>query len=487
MYYIGVDLGTSAVKLVLTDDIGNVVATVTKEYPIYFPKTGWSEQNPEDWWSAILKGLEELTNNIDKSNVAAIAFAGQMHGLVILDENDNVIRNCILWNDGRTQTETDYLNSEIGKDRLTELTGNIAFAGFTAPKLLWLYENERDNFNKISKIMLPKDYIAYKLSGVFATDCSDASGTLYFDVKNRCWSSEMLKICRISETQLPKVFESYEAIGNINADIANKLGFNNDVKVIIGAGDNAAAAVAMGTVGKGKCNISLGTSGTIFISDDEYSVDSNNGLHSFSHVKGWHLMGCILSAASCNKWWLEDILGTVDYMSSQKNINKLGENNVYYLPYLMGERSPHNDPRARSAFIGMSMDTKREDMTQAVLEGVAFAIRDCFEIALKLGINISSATICGGGAKSRLWREIIANVLNIPVSTTSCSEGPGFGAAILAMVGSGRYSSVNEAIEAMVKITDTVYPKMEIAEKYNLCYNKFVKIYPALKDIYNNN
>ena len=418
MYYIGVDLGTSSVKLLLMDDDGNIVNTVTKEYPISFPKPGWSEQNPTDWYEKTVEGIKELISNIDSSKVAGISFGGQMHGLVILDENDNVIRPAILWNDGRTTKECDFLNNEYGKDKLTNNTANIAFAGFTAPKILWLKENEPDNFKKISKIMLPKDYLAYRLSGEFCTDVSDASGMLLFDVKNRCWSEEMLELVGIKKEQMAKVYESYECVGNLTKQAASELGLSTSVKVIAGAGDNAAAAVGTGTVGDGKCNISLGTSGTIFIASKNFSVDDNNALHSFAHADGYyHLMGCMLSAASCNKWWLDDIIKDKDYQKEQAEItdDKLGNNKVFYLPYLMGERSPHNNPLARASFIGMTMDTTRSDMTQAVLEGVAFAIRDSFEVAKSLGIKIDRTKICGGGAKSPLWRKIIANVLNVKV------------------------------------------------------------------------
>ena len=487
MYYIGVDLGTSSVKLLLMDDDGNIVNTVTKEYPISFPKPGWSEQNPTDWYEKTVEGIKELISNIDSSNVAGISFGGQMHGLVILDENDNVIRPAILWNDGRTTKECDFLNNEYGKDKLTNNTANIAFAGFTAPKILWLKENEPDNFKRISKIMLPKDYLAYRLSGEFCTDVSDASGMLLFDVKNRCWSEEMLELVGIKKEQMAKVYESYECVGNLTKQAASELGLSTSVKVIAGAGDNAAAAVGTGTVGDGKCNISLGTSGTIFIASKNFSVDDNNALHSFAHADGYyHLMGCMLSAASCNKWWLDDIIKDKDYQKEQAEItdDKLGNNKVFYLPYLMGERSPHNNPLARASFIGMTMDTTRSDMTQAVLEGVAFAIRDSFEVAKSLGIKIDRTKICGGGAKSPLWRKIIANVLNVKVDILEKEEGPSLGAAMLAAVGMKRFEDVSEAVDTIVKIVDTIEPDKAIAQRYEYKYNQFKKIYPALKPVF---
>ena len=361
MLYIGIDLGTSACKLLLVDEKGCVRNTVSKEYPLCFPHPGWSEQDPGDWWTACREGVPELLAGFDAREVRGMGVGGQMHGLVALDETDAVLRPAILWNDGRTAEETAWLNDTVGRPVLSARTGNIAFAGFTAPKLLWMKKHEPENFEKIAKIMLPKDYLAYKLSGSFCTDVSDASGMLLMDVKNRCWSKEMMDICGITEDKLPKLYESYEVVGTLKKEIADELGFSENVKVIAGAGDNAAAAVGTGTVGDGMCNISLGTSGTIFISSNTFGVDENNALHSFAHADGhYHLMGCMLSAASCNKWWNEEILKTKDFAAEQAGITNLGENRVFYLPYLMGERSPHNNPDARAMFIGMSMDTTRE-------------------------------------------------------------------------------------------------------------------------------
>ena len=485
MLYIGVDLGTSAVKLLLMSGDGKIENIVSKEYPLEFPHPGWSQQKPEDWWDAVMEGLKELTANADKSQIAGISFGGQMHGLVVLDSEDNVLRPAILWNDGRTTKETEYLNNVIGKDKLSEYTANIAFAGFTAPKILWMKENEPELFKKIAKIMLPKDYIAYKLSGVHCTDVSDASGMLLFDVKNKCWSKEMMEICGVREDQLASIYESFEVVGTIKEDIAKELSFPATVKIIAGAGDNAAAAIGTGTVGDGRCNISLGTSGTIFISSKDFCVDENNALHAFAHSDGnYHLMGCMLSAASCNKWWMEDIIGTEDFAGEQKNITKLGENNVFFLPYLMGERSPHNNPDARAMFIGMSMDTTRADMTQAVLEGVAFGIRDSFEVAKSLGIKIDKTKICGGGAKSPLWKKIMANVLGITVEVIESEEGPGYGGAILAAVGCGEYASVEEAADKLVKVVGTVEPDKELTAKYEAKYQQFKKIYPTVKSLF---
>ncbi|MBH1941552.1 xylulokinase [Mobilitalea sibirica] len=485
MLYIGVDLGTSSVKLLLMDEAGDIKSIVTREYPLYFPKPGWSEQNPEDWYTALVDGIKELTKDCDKSQIEGISFSGQMHGMVILDENDNVIRPAILWNDGRTQEECDYLNIEIGREKISSYTANMALTGFTAPKILWVKKHEPDNFAKIKKVMLPKDYIAYKLSGVHCTDVSDASGMLLFDVKNKRWSKEMLDICGLKEEQMAKVFESFQVVGNMNGQAAKDLGLSENVKVIAGGGDQAVASVGTGVVGEGKCNVSLGTSGVVFISTENFAVDDQNALHAFCHANGkYHFMGVMLSAAASNKWWMDEIIGTKEYAKEQKDITELGENNVYFLPYLMGERTPHNNPNARGTFIGMTMDTTRADMTQAVLEGVAFALRDSFEITKSLGVNIERIRINGGGAKSPLWCKIIANVLNVKVDKINSEEGPAFGAAILACVGCGKYNSVEEATTKLIKVIDTTEQDAAIVDKYNKKYDVFKQLYPSLKEMF---
>ena len=487
MLYIGIDLGTSACKLLLVDERGEIRNTVSKEYPLSFPKPGWSEQNPGDWWEACLQGVPELLQGSDPAQVGGIGLGGQMHGLVALDENDTVLRPAILWNDGRTVEEVHYLNETVGRSVLSKHTANIAFAGFTAPKLLWMKKNEPELFARIAKIMLPKDYLVYRLTGVHATDYSDASGMLLMDVEHKCWSKEMLEICGITEAQMPKLFESYEAVGTLLPETAKLLGLPQDTVVCAGAGDNAAAAVGTGTVGEGHCNISLGTSGTIFISSCKFGVDPSNGLHAFAHADGgWHLMGCMLSAASCNKWWQDDIVGTTDYKGEEAKITAeaLGKNHVFFLPYLMGERSPINDTNARATFIGMTMDTTRADMTQAMLEGVAFAIRDSFEVAKSIGVEIPRSNICGGGSKSPLWKTIMANVLGIPLDIVKTSEGPGYGGAMLAMVACGVYPSVQAASDALVQIVDTVEPDPTLTALYEERYAKFKQIYPACKTLF---
>jgi xylulokinase len=340
-------------------------------------------------------------------------------------------------------------------------------------------ENEPKNYARIAKIMLPKDYLAYKFTGVFSTDYSDASGTLLVDVAHKCWSKEMCKVCGVNMAWLPKLYESYQITGHMLPQ------FNLPHCVVTaGAGDNAAAAIGTGTVGKGACNISLGTSGTIFLSDDTFSVDSQNALHSFCHADGkWHLMGCILSAASCRKWWLEGILNTTDYAADEREAAQAPISNLYFLPYLSGERSPHNDVTARGAFIGLSHTTTKAQMSRAVLEGVAFALRDCLEVAKANGIHPAYATVCGGGAKSTLWKQIIADVLGVTVRVPQTEQGPSYGAAMLAMVGSGAYATVSEAVKAIVHVKEEIEPNPERVKAYQQKYLTFRRLYPALKGL----
>ena len=385
--YIGIDLGTSGAKLLLVSADGSILAENTQGYPVFYPRSGWSEQNPEDWFAAAMRGMKELLRGQDASAVAGISFGGQMHGLVALDKKDAVVRPAILWNDGRTEKQTAYLN---------------------------------------------------------------------------------------------------EAVGTLKREIAEELGLPQGVRVAAGAGDNAAAAVGTGVVGEGGCNISLGTSGTLFVSSAKYRPDGTNALHSFCHADGgWHLMGCILSAASCNAWWSDRILQTDDYAKEQEVPRELpGRNGVYFLPYLMGERSPHNDVNARGAFIGMRPDTDRKQMTLAVLEGVAFALKDCMEAAAKDGVKPARTKLCGGGARSALWRRIIADVTDMPVDIPQTEQGPAFGAALLAMVCRGEYASVREAAGAVVKVKETVLPDREAAAGYAERYRTFASLYPALKGVF---
>lgn len=476
--YIGVDLGTSAVKVLLAAADGAVLKEASAAYPVRHPADGWSEQDPADWMTGVYAALDELLADADRRAVKGLSVAGQMHGLVALDGRGDVIRPAILWNDGRTDRETAYLNDAVGRATLDERTANIAFAGFTAPKILWMKAHEPDNFARIAKIMLPKDYVAYRLTGNYSCDYSDASGTLLLDVKNRRWSDEMCAVCGVQKSWLPELYESYEVTGRLRADVAARFGLD-EIIVTAGAGDNAAAAVGTGTVGDGGCTVSLGTSGTAFLSSERFVPGAGNALHAFCHADGgYHLMGCILSAASCNSWWL-DILGTDDHAAEQAGLAaRLGQNNVFFLPYLTGERSPHNDVHARGAFIGLGADTDRKAMTLAVLEGVAFALRDAMG-----GVRVPQIKLCGGGAKSQVWRQILADVLNAEIVTPATEQGPAYGAAILAMCGAGEYPDVRTAAGKIVRLSASVRPD-EHAAAYERKYALYRSLYPALKSTF---
>lgn len=479
-YYVGIDLGTSSVKTLLLNEDGEVVSSVTKEYPLYFPHSGWSEQNPEDWYNQTVDSLKELLKSINGENVRSFSFSGQMHGLVMLDEKDNVIRPALLWNDSRSQAQTDVLNEN--KDFLLDNTANIAFAGFTLPKLLWVKENESENYQRVSKIMLPKDYVAYRLSGNFCTDVSDASGTLYFDVENRCWSKDILSEYGIKEEWLPKVLESDGCAGTLKTELAEMLGLG-DVKIIIGAGDNAAAAIGTGTVKDGDCNISLGTSGTIFTVSDKFSLDRESAIHSFcSASRNYHQMACMLSAAVCCNWWVEKVLRD-GYDKVLSKENRLGKNEVMFLPYLMGERSPLNDTDVRGMFYGMSLDTDKDDMSLAVLEGVAFALRHNIDIIRNMGIDIKKSNVCGGGTKNKMWLKIIANVLGIKLCIPENQEGASLGAALLAAKGVMDSAEYEKLESKVYKTAETVTPEKELTEKYETKYRIWRKLYPAIKEV----
>ena len=485
MYFIGVDLGTSACKLLLMDESGEIARVVSKAYGVEYPRPGWSQQDPADWWRAVREGVPELLTGLDASQVAGIGCGGQMHGLVALDEKDEVIRPAILWNDGRTVEQVRYLNETVGTDRLLELTGNIAYAGFTAPKVLWMREEEPELFARIAHVMLPKDYLNHLLTGAYATDVSDASGTLLFDVARRAWSEDMLALCGLTAAQMPQVHESYEAIGTLLPEVAAELGLPAGVVVAAGAGDNAAAAVGTGAVGAGTMNISLGTSGTAFIPTTDFAAGVGDRIHSFCHADGaWHLMGCILSAASCNAWWVNDVLGADDMAAEQAEIDvDSAERSLpYFLPYLMGERTPLNDVSARGAFVGMSMSTTRSDLTRAVLEGVAFAVRDSVEIARSLGVSLASSTVCGGGARSAAWLQMLADVLGIELVLPATEQGPGFGGAMLAAVAAGAFDSVAACAGSIVSERKRVTPNPDLASAYDRRYRVWHGLYPALRE-----
>lgn len=483
--FIGIDLGTSGVKLLLTRSDGEIIRTVTRSYDLIIPKSSWSEQDSNLWLSQTLDGLKSLIKGYEK-DIEAIGFSGQMHGLVILDENDRVLRPAILWNDQRTTKEVDYLNREVGINQLLKYTGNIALTGLTAPKLLWVKNNEPELFGKIKKIMLPKDYLAYKLTDVFATDVSDVSGTLYYDVENKKYSQEMLDILNVNINQLPKVYESYQKIGVLNQITKDDLNINQDVDVIIGGGDQAVGAVGVGIVENGKANISLGTSGVIFVASNDFKVDHVSHFQSYCHANGnYHLMSVMLNAAGALKWWSEKIFNQNDYDAYFKRVeNAKIENDLYFLPYLSGERAPINDPKAQGVFIGLDLSQGKADMDRAVIEGVTFALKQSFEKMRGLGLHIPTVRITGGGAKSAVWAQMIADILEVDVHTMEVEEGPAFGAAILAMVGHGTYENVEDACRYIVKLDKFYKQNYKKSKIYRKKYQKFGIIYPKVKALF---
>ena len=485
-YLLAHDLGTSGDKASLFTVDGTLVKSVVASYPCSYGSGNCVEQNPEAWYAAVCRTTQSLASLVDPARIAGVSFSGHMMGAVLLDGSGALLRPAIIWADQRAVSEQALLSQRVGDRRLYEITGNRNNPTNSICKIMWSMAHDGLD-GRLAKALNCKDYLVYRLTGYLGTDYSDASGMLLLDVQYKRWSQEMLEICGVSESQMPKLFESFEVVGTLTKEAAQTLGLPESVKVVAGAGDNAAAAVGTGTVGAGGCNLSLGTSGTIFISSDKFGVDPNNALHAFAHADGgYHLMGCMLSAASCNKWLCEEILKTSDFAGEQTDITdeKLGENHVYFLPYLMGERSPHNDPNARGTFIGMTMDTRREDLTQAVLEGVAFAIRDSFEVAKKLGISISRSKICGGGAKSPLWKKILANVLQVELDSVASEQGPGLGGAMLAMVACGAFANVTEACQRLVRVSETVRPDPELAARYEARYQQFRNIYPACKALF---
>lgn len=483
MLFVGVDVGTTSTILLLMDEEGDVRRTIAKAYPQYFPQPGWCEQDPNVWWAAVRIGIRELVRGYDVSQIKGICVAGQMHALVALDSEDEPVCPAILWNDNRAQFQSDYLNQEVGRRWLSAKTGNVSYPGFTAPKLMWLREEEPQLFSRIDKLMLTKDYINYRLTGEHTTDASDASGTLLFDVRERQWSKPMLNTCGLRERQLPRVYESFEPIGTLLGEVAADLGLPEDVVVCAGASNNAAAAIGTDTVGTGRCNIRIGNSGTILVSNDSFMVDEHNALHSFCHADGsYHFLGCMLSASASNRWWVNDVLKSHDYAGEQAHIDRerFGRNDVFFLPYLMGERSPYNDPNARGAFIGMHLHTSREDMSLAVLEGVAFGMRDCLDIARAEDVQVKGSTI-SGPAVTPLWKEILCNVLGIPLITTAVEDVTAFGAAILACVACGVWPDVRSCSHELVKTSELIEPKRWTTLLYQERYDVWHSLYPVLK------
>lgn len=476
--FLGIDLGTTSIKAVLADQTGALVDHESAEYPVCYPREGWSEQRPQDWLEGLYAVLAGLGERHDLSRVEGISFCGQMHGLVVLDEADQVIRPALLWNDNRTAAQTDALNRDPGREELVRCTGNIAITGFTAPKLLWLKEEEPEHFARIRKIMLPKDYLLYSMSGVFATDVSDASGTLLFDVEHRCWSAPMLERLGLTAGQLPGVFESYEPVGTVAPAFAARTGLSLSALVVAGGGDQAVGAVGTGAVEKDTCSISLGTSGVVFAASDHFAADPDGRLHAFCHANGgYHMMGCILSAAASLDWWAEAVLGRRDYDQLLAEVEGTEIDDLLFLPYLMGERSPINDPSARGIFSGLTLSKGRPAMTRAVLEGVSFALRDCYEVILEQGIRPAFARVIGGGSRSPVWLQILSDVLGLELRTINTHDGGALGAVLLAMTGCGRFRSVAEASHAVVRDVDCYRPDPQRHRQYTEKFRQFRRLY----------
>ncbi len=480
--YLGIDVGTSSVKAVLADARGIIADSESVEYPVSYPQEGWSEQNPDDWYEGMVKIIGAIGSRNDLSAVEGVSFCGQMHGLVLLDEDDRVIRPALLWNDNRTVEEVEWLNEEIGREKLIEWTGNIALTGFTAPKVFWIKKHEPENFKRIRKMMLPKDYLVYKMSGVFASDVSDNSGTLYFDPKHKKWSEPMLSLMGIQERQLPRIFESYEPVGCVSEEFARLTGMSTATKVIAGGGDQAVGAVGTGTVAKDLVSISLGTSGVVFACADTFVGDSQGRLHSFAHATGgYHMMGVILSAAASLSWWVEDVLRENDYDRVISEVDPGAMDGVLFLPYLMGERSPINDPSAKGIFYGLNLMYGRASMTKAVLEGISFALKDCYDVIVEAGIRPRFARVIGGGAKNKIWLQILSDILGIELRTVNTTDGGAMGALMLAMVGCGAYASVAAAAAAVVKDTGSCFPDPERHRAYLGKFEEYKALYRANK------
>ena len=485
MKFLGIDVGTGGSRAVVIDETGKVFATANAIHQDFSsPEIGWAEQNPDDWWRACVSAIREVLQKVKAEEIVAIGFSGQMHGSVFLDEADKVIRPALLWCDQRTEKQCAEITEKIGAENLIKLVSNPAVTGFTLPKILWLRENEPHNFAKVRTILLPKDYIRLKLSGDKASDVADSSGTLLFDVPHRKWSGEMLSAFEIDEKLLPKVYESIEVTGKVSNKAADETGLKVGTILVAGAGDNAAGAIGMGITEKGKTSATIGTSGVIFAVTDSPKLDLKGRIHTLCHAipNRWHNTGVTLAAGLSFKWFRENFGEGLSYDELVNEAEKIpsGSDGAIWLPYLMGERTPHLDPNARAAFIGLTASHTKAHLTRAVLEGVAFSLRDSLEIFKESGAEISSVRLGGGGAKSRLWRQIQADVYNKPVEIIEADEGAAFGAAILAGVGAGAWKTVDEACEETIRVKETIEPNAESVEKLNRNYEAYKLLYPAL-------
>ncbi|MBR3267292.1 MAG: xylulokinase [Oscillospiraceae bacterium] len=499
-YYLGIDIGTSGTKTVLFDEKGNVTASASEEYPLYQPQNGYAEQKPQDWADAVLHTMAAVMkqSGAEPDAVRGIGLSGQMHGLVMLDGNNNVIRPAIIWCDQRTAKECVEITEKVGAERLIEITANPALTGFTASKILWVRNHEPENYAKCAHILLPKDYIRFILTGEYATEVSDASGMQLLDIPNRCWSDEVLEKLEIDKKLLAKVYESPEITGGLTEDAAKQTGLKAGTPVVGGAGDNAAAAIGTGVAEDGKAFTTIGTSGVVFAHSSQISIDPKGRVHTFCcAVPGcWHVMGVTQGAGLSLKWFRDNFcdaekqtakgMGTDEYylMDREAEQSPIGANRLLYLPYLMGERTPHLDADARGVFFGLSAMHQKRDLLRAVMEGVTYSLRDCLEVFKEMQITVDSMMACGGGGSSPLWRQMLADLYHCPIQTAKSKEGPALGAAILAMVGTGAYVSVPEACAAIIGTDKTCEPDADAMPVYERYYQLYRKIYPALKEQY---
>lgn len=476
---VGLDVGTGGARAVAVEESGEVVAEASSEYPLYSPRPGWTEQDPADWWDGAKEVLGKVAAEVGE--VGGIGLTGQMHGAVFLDGSDRVIRPALLWNDQRTQAQCDEITRAVGEERLISIAGNPALTGFQAPKIVWLKEEEPENFALVSRVLLPKDYVRLRLTGEYATDASDASGTLLLDVRARDWSGQILDALEIPRDWMPEVYEGPENTGALRDDVAAELGLQPGIPVAAGGGDNAAAAVGTGIVGPGLVNSSVGTSGVLFAHASVFNPDPSGRLHAFCHaVPGaYHLMGVTLSAGGSLSWWRETLGGDYDEMVEAASGVQPGSEGLIFLPYLSGERTPHLDPRARGAFFGLMARHGVEHMTRAVMEGVIFSLRDSLEIMRALGVPIEDVRATGGGARSGLWRQLQADIYGTSIRRTVADEGPAYGAALLAGVASGTYSGVEEASSVVELRGETTEPDQERAKIYEDYYEVYQSLYPA--------
>ena len=489
-YLLGIDVSTTSVKALLVAADGQVVGSATTEQPLYTPYPLWSEQDPADWWNGAISSIRQVLadTGVDGSQVAAVGLTGQMHGLTLLDRQGQVLRPAILWNDGRTAAQCDEMRARLGKERLIAITGNDALTGFTAPKILWVREHEPEVYARVAHILLPKDYVRYRLTGGFAVDCADGAGMILMDIKKRAWSSEVLDALQIPLEWLPQVFEGPQVTGTITAEAAQLTGLKAGTPVVGGGGDQAAGAVGAGAVQPGVVSLALGTSGVVFASTSSPLIEPQGRLHAFCHaVPGrWHLMGVMLSAAGSLRWYRDTFHPGLDYDSLLAPAAAIpaGCEGLLFLPYLTGERTPYPDPLARGAFVGLTIRHNQAHLVRAVLEGVAFGLRDSFELMKQAGQKeIRQVRVSGGGARSPLWRQILADVLGAELVTVNTSEGAAFGSALLAGVGAGLWPDVDAACQATVRLTGSPAPQPADQATYEKQSTLYRQLYPALKEI----